>query len=198
MKKRFKQAVLFGVIALYSAISQADDVELKIVRVSVDDNVYTPFYAAETERTHNQGSAQRWIRLTVEYKTRGGWIDELVINHLAIVHPYDSEFPIIMAEEVTYMHIGPGRHFSYAYMHPNCVKRYQLRGSRIDAAMEFSRNGEFIASRQTHRSFKEDWAEPGRYELHDGHLLRESETPFQFINYDFKEIIQHQHPVSDP
>lgn len=195
MNGLLKYGVLFAVVAMHSAISQAGDVELKVVRISVDDNVYTPFYTVNTEQTHNQGSAQRWIRLTVEYKTWGGWIDELVINHLAIVHPYDSEYPIVLAEDVTYMHIGPGRHFSYAYMHPNCVKRYQLKANRIDAAMQFSSSGQFIASMQTNRRFKDDWSVSDKYELHDGHLLRESETPFQFINYDFKEIIQHQHPA---
>ena len=191
MKRWIKLTGLVATVALCATFSQANEISLEITRISVDDNVYTPFYRVYTEREHSMGSAQRWIRFAVEYSTAGDWIDELTINHLLIFHPHNSPTPIVMGEEVTYVHVGPGRHYSYVYIHPNCVKRFRPRASKIDSAVEIIINGNVVASMVTGRTFGDNW--PLQYEI-SNHLLRETETPFQFLNYDFKEITKRQHP----
>lgn len=184
------------VLAQLGTSALADGVSLKIRRIYVDDNVYTPYYRAETEQNHNQGSAQRWVRVAVEYSTSGGWIDELTIDHEALVYHHGSEQPVILTEKVAYVHIGEGNHVSYVYMHPNCVQRYDVRAKNVDIAITISIGGEEVASKKTNRKTKGNWTSDPKYKEQDGHLLRESETPFWFINYDFKEMIKHEpHPV---
>jgi hypothetical protein len=174
------------------------EVSVKIRSIDVDDNVYTPYFTVETEQDHDQGASQRWIRLSVNYSTRGGWINELTIQHLALAGlNFTCPSPVILTEEVTYINIGPGNHVSYVYMHPNSVKRYKSRAKELDVAVEFIINGEVIATERSNRNSKGDWTTDPKNHIHEGYLLSESETPFWFINYDYKEIIKHTpHPNS--
>lgn len=191
MKTQKKQIIISALLAVTASVSLAE-VSVKIKRMYVDDNVYTPYYNVETEQDHEQGAAQRWIRVGVEYETSGGWIDELTLLQSAIASEHGSPAPVILAEEVTYMNVGPGNHYSYVYMHPNCVKRYNVEAKALDSAVRFSIGGEVVASEETSKHVKKGWAADPSFTVHNGHLLSESETPFWFINYDFKEIIKHQ------
>jgi len=178
-------------LAQLSASALAEDqVTVKIKRIYVDDNVYTPFYNIETEQDNNQGSAQRWVRLAVEYSTKGGWITELVIKHSALASEHGSSEQVILTEEVSYMHIGEGNHVSYVYMHPNCAKRYGVRAKELDSAVTFFIDGEIVASKETSKHADKQWVENSAFVVHPGHLLNEVETPFWFVNYDYKEMIK--------
>ena len=174
------------------------EVSLKIRDIEVEDNIYTPHYEAETELDHAPGASQRWIRLAVDYETRGGWINELTIQHLALAGSnFTCPSPVILTEEVTYINIAPGNHVSYVYMHPNSVERYKQRAKKLDVAVRFISNGEVIATQRTNKGGKGDWTTDPTKHLHEGYLLSESETPFWFINYDHKEVIKHTpHPGS--
>jgi len=172
-----------------TALAEEKPIELKIRRIYVDDNVYTPFYTAETEQNHEPGSAQRWVRVAVEYSTSGGWIDELSISHKALVYHHGSETPVILDKKVGYMHVGTGNHISYVYMHPNCVQRYDVRAKNVDIAISISIDGKVVASKMTSKKTKGDWTANPDYKVSHSHLLDESETPFWFINYDYKEMI---------
>lgn len=173
-----------------SALAE-EDVTVKIRRIYVDDNVYTPYYDIETEQNHEQGSAQRWVRLAVEYSTKGGWIDQLTIKHFALVGHHGNADPVILTEEVNYMNIGEGNHVSYVYMHPNCSKRYDVRAKELDSAVIFSIDGKTVASKETSKYADKKWTEDPAFVVHSGHLLNEAETPFWFVNYDYKEMLKH-------
>jgi hypothetical protein len=174
------------------AVTNKPNVEVTISRLQVDDNVYTPYYKVETALDNQQGSSQRWIRLAVEYETTGGWIDELTIKHFALVS--DSEFggstPVVLVEEVTYISVGPGRHYSHVYMHPNCVKRYKVEAFDLDSAAQFSINGKIAGFIETNKNGKKGWPTNSDKTIFKGHLLNQTETPFWFINYDFKEVVK--------
>ena len=183
--------LLTTVIVLGAVILQANaEVKIKIRSIAVDDNVYTPYYGIETEQTHDQGSAQRWVRLEVKYSTSGGWIDELAIKQLAIANEHGDKSPVILEANVTYLNVGPGNHVAYVYMHPNCVKRYDVKAKALNSAAIFSINGKVVAQEETARKTKAGWSTSGKYTIHEGHLLSEADTPFWFVNYDFKEMIQ--------
>ncbi len=173
-----------------SALAAEKEVTIKIKRIYVDDNVYTPYYEIETEQDNNQGSAQRWVRLAVEYSTRGGWINELTLLHSALASDHGNSKQVILTEEVTYMHIGEGNHVSYVYLHPNCAKRYTVKAKQLDSAVTFSINGKIVATKETAKHADKGWSEGSDFTVHSGHLLNESETPFWFVNYDYKEMIK--------
>lgn len=178
-------------IAAWSGLSAlAGDVTLKIRRIYVDDNVYTPFYKVDTEQDNEPGAAQRWLRLAVEYSTSGGWIDELKVDHMALVPDHGGEKAAVLDETVTYLNVGPGNHVSYVYMHPNCVKRYKSKAKEVDMGVTLSIDGETVAHKMTNKNKVKDWMK--QETVHSGHLLNESETPFWFVNYDYKEMIKHR------
>ena len=184
--------------ALLCGTSMAEEVKLKIHSIEIDDNVYTPHFKADTEQDHSRGPSQRWIRMEVKYSTRGGWINELTIQHFALAGINTTcPAPVILTEEVTYINIGEGNHVSYVYMHPNTVKRYDSSAKKIEAAAVFVVNGKVIATERSNRNTQGNWTTDKKYHLHEGYLLSEPETPFWFINYDYKEIIKHiPHPSS--
>ena len=188
--KHLKYILAAIILAQLGSSALADGTSLKIRRIYVDDNVYTPFYGAETEQNHSQGAAQRWVRVAVEYSTSGGWIDELSIDHEALVYHQGSENPVVLSEKVAYMHVGEGNHISYVYMHPNCVQRFDIRAKNVDIAIAVSIDGKPVATKITNRKTKGDWPENPKYKVSGGHLSNESETPFWFINYDYKEMIK--------
>jgi len=189
--KHLKYILPAIVLAQFATTALAGEkVELKIRRIYVDDNVYTPYYTVETEQNHETGAAQRWVRVAVEYSTSGGWIDELAISHKALVYHHGSENPVILDKKVGYMHVGEGNHISYVYMHPNCVQRFDIRAKNVDIAITITVNGKEVASKMTTSKTKGDWTADPKYKKQDGHLLDESETPFWFINYDYKEMIK--------
>lgn len=172
------------------AVTNMPNVEVKIIRLEVDDNVYTPYYSVQTEQDNQQGSAQRWIMLTVEYETSGGWIDELTIKHFALVNEFGSSIPVVLIEKVTYINVGPGKHYSHVYMHPNCVERYGVKAFDLDSAAQLSINGKVVAYTETIKKGKKGWPTNPDKTTFKGHLLDQTETPFWFINYDFKEVVK--------
>lgn len=189
--KYLKHILATTVMVLFATTALAGEkVEVKIRRIYVDDNAYTPYYTVETEQNHDQGASQRWVRLAVEYTTRGGWIDELTIDHKALVYHHGGSSPVILDKKVSYMHIAEGSHISYVYMHPNCVKRYDVRAKNVDVAISISIGGKVVASETSNKKTKGDWSNDPKYQTSSSHLLDDSETPFWFINYDYKEMIK--------
>ncbi len=190
--KHLKYILAALVLAQFAttALAEGKPIEVKIRRIYVDDNVYTPYYQAETEQNNEPGAAQRWVRVAVEYSTSGGWIDELTISHKALVYHHGGTIPVILDREVTYQHIKEGNHISYVYMHPNCVQRYDVRAKNVDIAISINIDGKKVASKMTSKKTKGDWTADPEYKTSTSHLLDESETPFWFINYDYKEMIK--------
>jgi hypothetical protein len=169
------------------------EVSVKIRSLDVEDNVYTPYYQVDTERDHEPGPSQRWLRLTVEYETDGGWIDELTVKHFALVSEHGSDEPVVLTEQTTYINVAPGKHVAYVYMHPNCVTRYGVEDDQVDSAATIVIDGKKMAYEETSKhAGKKNWPNNPGFHVHPGHLMSENETPFWFINYDYKEMIKHQ------
>ncbi len=165
-------------------------VKVTIEEIKVEDLVYTPYYQVETEQIHDQGSAQRWVRLGVYFRTEGGWIDELDITQMALIEDVEGDSPLVLSEKVHYINVEPGDHYVYVYLHPSYVKRYELESFDVDSAAIVSINGNQVDAREIARHAEKGWSvrDAGRAK---GYLLNHAETPFWFINYDFKELIKH-------
>lgn len=164
---------------------------IEIRNIEVNDNVYTPYYEARTILNHEQGADKKWIQVRVEYTTAGGWIDELAIDHAVLVEENgDVLQPVVLTGNATYINIKPGDHYATMYIHPSMVERYQLDSPEIDTAVVFHLNGITMESMETTKNAKAGWSKVTGMLKHKGHLLDPSETPFWFINYDFKEVIK--------
>jgi len=190
---RLKMAFYIGVgLTVGSAAYSAgeDAVTVTIEKLTVDDSVYTPFYTAETGLDHAPGSAQRWIKLGVYFKTKGGWIDEIEVTQMAVFKP-EKEDRLYMSEKVKYINIRPGDHYAYVYLHPSYVDRYEINDFDVDSAAVITVNGKVVASRETAREMQTNWSADGSIQ-YKNYLLNHAETPFWFINYDFQEIIKRE------
>jgi hypothetical protein len=97
--------------------------------------------------------------------------------------------PLILSETVHYINIEPGDHYVYVYLHPSYVKRYGIDAFDLDTAAMISINGKVTVSRETNRRFEKNWSTQTDNSI-KGFLLNHAETPFWFVNYDFKEIIK--------
>ena len=170
-----------------------EDIKFEVTRIGIEDNVYTPYYEARTERDHELAAAAKWIRLDLEYTTDGGWIDELQVEHIGLIRDWKGDQPIVLTREVTYMSVGPGDHVSHVYMHPSLVERYEVDSSGMDVAVRVRMNGKLLAKRETTNNAPQGWSDKiGQAPIHKGHLLNHAETPFWFINYDFREMIKRE------
>lgn len=177
------------VLAMSSVRADEQKVTIKITDVQVEDAVYTPYYNVETEQEHQQGAAQKWIRLGVYFTTSGGWIDQLTVKQMAAIRQ-DSEDPVYLSETVNYINIEPGDHYVYVYLHPSYVKRYNVDAFELDSAVIISIDDTVVATKETIKHCEKGWYECKGDAKDKNYLLNHAETPFWFINYDFKEIIK--------
>ncbi|HEY5622001.1 MAG TPA: hypothetical protein VIR77_05305 [Pontiella sp.] len=175
-------------IAGYAA--EEGEVKVTIEKLTVEDSVYTPFYEVETGLDHAPGSAQRWIKLGVYFTTEGGWIDEIDIRQMVVFKP-EEDSRVYMSETVKYINLEPGDHYAYVYLHPSYVRRYDIDDHDVDSAAYISVNGEVAAFKETSRKTEKNWS-ADETRSYKNYLLNHAETPFWFINYDYKEIIKRE------
>jgi hypothetical protein len=167
------------------------EVKITINDIKVEDTVYTPYYLVQTEQDHQQGAAQKWIRIGVYFTTKGGWIDELDVTQLALLDCDDEEGGCLaLSETVHYINIEPGDHVIQVYLHPSYVKRYEVDAFKLDSAVVMKIDGKMVAEKETNRRLEKGWSKGAEALNAKGYLLNHAETPFWFINYDFKEIIK--------
>lgn len=169
--------------------ADSDKITISITDVRVEDTVYTPHYQVETEQDHQQGASQRWLRLGVYFTTEGGWVDELEIRQMAIFEGPDENSVILSASE-RYINLEPGDHYVYMYLHPSYVKRYAIDASNVDSAAMILFGGKELARKESDREHTVGWSLKPKKEWERGYLLNHTETPFWFINYDFKEVLK--------
>lgn len=169
----------------------ATEVKVEINEIKIEGTVYTPYYEVNTEQDHEQGAGRKWIRLGVYFTTEGGWIDELDVTQMALLD-CGSKSCLALAETVNYINIEPGDHVVYVYLHPSYVKRYDIDDFDLDAAAMLKIDGRTVAEMETTRRFEKGWSKGNIAAGARGYLLNHAETPFWFINYDFKEIIKRQ------
>jgi hypothetical protein len=192
MKTLKYKMIASTILVTLAVMTSHAEATVKIKSIEVEDNVYTPYFNVETEQDHDQGASQRWLRLAVNYTTKGDWIDELTVKHFALVGDHGSDKPVVLSEQTTYINIAPGNHVAYVYMHPNCVKRYGVKDNKVDSAAAIVINGKQVAYEETsNRIGNKGWPNNSSLHVHPGHLLSEFETPFWFINYDYKEMTKH-------
>jgi|GEM_PF-5721031 len=164
------------------------EVKITIRDLKVEDTVYTPYYDIQTEQNHEQGAAQKWIRLGVYFTTEGGWIDEIDVTQMAAINREGGD-PLLLSESVHYINIEPGDHYVYVYLHPSYVKRYEIDAFDVDSAAKIVMNGKVVASREISKRMEKNWSSDTDKPF-KRFLLNHAETPFWFVNYDFKEIIK--------
>lgn len=171
---------------------RADDADIKITinDIRVEDTVYTPYYSVRTEQEHQQGAASRWLRLGVYFTSEGGWIDELEILQKAAFKGPDGT-KVVLSESERYINLNPGDHYIYMYLHPSYLERYAIDASEVDMAAFIMIEGKELAFRESSREQSKGWSRKVNGGTEKGYLLNHSETPFWFINYDFKEVIKH-------
>ncbi len=168
---------------------EASAAQVEINAIKIEGTVYTPYYEVRTEQEHEQGAAQKWIRLGVYFTTDGGWIDELEVTQTALLDCGEKSC-LALAETVRYINIEPGDHVVYVYLHPSYVKRYDIDDFDLDATAKIKIDGKIVAEKETNRHFEKGWSKGDMAAGAKGYLLNHAETPFWFINYDFKEIIK--------
>ena len=193
IKYVYKAAIIAGTAAavLGLDVSAADQgIKIEIEKITVEDMVYTPFYRVDTEQDHEPGSAARWIRLGVYFRTEGGWIDELEITQMALKPIVDTGKKVVLAETVQYINLEPGDHYVYVYLHPSYVKRYEISDDDLDSAVVIRLDGKEAAHMETAEHGEPGWSSVAGDTSAKGYLLNHAETPFWFINYDFKEVIK--------
>ncbi len=176
----------------------ADPVGVKIDRLEVDDNIYTPYYRVDTGRENERPGDQKWIRVGVNYTTEEGWFDELTIRYTAYASERNGPKPILFTTEVKYLNVGPGEHIGYAYLHPGYVDRYDLDGYNLDVSVELFASSpadsasavKILAMKETTKHASAGWAKALSGDAPAGALLNRAETPFWLIDYDNRELIK--------
>ena len=141
--------VLCPVLAAWA--QEQDEVTVEIEALEVEDNVYTPYYEVRTVLDHEQGANKKWLQFRAEYTTSGGWVDDLTVRHIALVHDPAIGEPVILNTEVDYINIKPGDHYSNVYMHPSLVERYEVGSAGVDTAVQILIDDEVVAQRATYK-----------------------------------------------
>ena len=110
---------------------------------------------------------------------------------MAIKQTQGSKPGVVLAETVHYINIEPGDHYVYVYLHPSYVKRYKIDAFDLDSAALIKIGDKEAAWKESAKYAKPNWSKTTDEKLEKGYLLNHTETPFWFINYDFKEIVRH-------
>jgi hypothetical protein len=185
-----KMLILSALLAGTVAYGQTENVRIKINDIQIEDSVYTPHYNVDTEQDHEQGAAARWVRVGVYFTTEGGWIDELEITQMATKKAEEGDPGIVLISTEHYINLNPGDHYVYVYLHPSYVKRYDIDAFDLDSAAIIKVGNTEVARKESTKNAKEGWSKHTDPSMKKGYLLNHAETPFWFINYDFKEIIR--------
>jgi hypothetical protein len=109
---------------------------------------------------------------------------------MALKYNKEKEENVVLTEKVHYINLEPGEHRVYVYLHPSYVKRYEISDFDVDVAAVIILNGKEVARKETTKQIKPGWSSSAELVKRKGYLLNHAETPFWFINYDFKEVIK--------
>ncbi len=192
-----KTSMITALLMLATAALPAIAADVRIERLEVEDNVYTPYYRVDTGRENDRPGVKKWIRLGVHYASGEDWTDALTIRYLAYAPGNNERKTLLFTRDVTYLNIGPGEHIGYAYLHPCYTERYDLDAYDLDFSVQIlpgSRGNSSavitpLATKETTKHSKEGWSALKGDAEETGRLLNRSETPFWFIDYDNRELI---------
>lgn len=154
----------------------------------------------------NASAPREWVQVVAEYYTvpdaKNRWLNQAtfqfyVLTALDNKETKQKEYTLFRGT-VTYMDVDRNRRdarWSALYMRPSVIPRY---GEPIAVAVEISADGKLLDSKvEMDRRYSEllsrekEWWKNPKLTVKDGYLLKASETPFGFINYDdYEEIAQ--------
>jgi hypothetical protein len=167
--------------------------------------VYTVNGGGKIIRSSSTG-IREWIQVVAEYYTasdsKSRWLNQVSFQFYLLTVSENRETKLkdytLFRGTVAYMDVDRNRRearWATLYLRPSGLARY---GDPIAVAVEVSSDGRVIDSRSdVDRKYadkmgaeKEWWKNP-KLVVKDGYLLKASDTPFNFINYDdFEEIAQ--------
>ena len=161
---------------------------LKLLRVHriQSDRMKPPDLQA---RNPGAETSDRWYRLTTEYQTSPGWIDDLAVTYYVLFKPgsrtlgvrQGSSSYLLLRGQSQYVNIKRGRHISEMYIHPNTVDRY---GSIERIGVVFRSEGRLLSAQSQPKSQSGWW---DKLSPIDGLVLRREMTPFNSVSPDHYE-----------
>lgn len=182
----FAQARRTGTAARKSAASRENVEVKKIEGVGPTGLVRTPEY--KTVVTEPKAVTRRWARVSVHYKTKDEWTDELEFRYFVLVKHQKTKKHILFTATAAYIDIPKGNHLSTVFLRPNTVARY---GGVERAAVEIRQKGELVEVASNPKDTKPWWQRlPGTVRTIEGVLLNRSQTPFAFVACDNYEAIK--------
>ena len=143
-------------------------------------------------RTSNPGRRTRdWYRISTEYQTAPGWMDDLSITYYILFQPdprsaeLRSPAPFVLLRgQSDYVNVKQGRHISEMYIHPNTMDRY---GAIVRIGAVFRSQGRLLAA-ASDPSSRERWWE--QLPPVDGLILPRHLTPYNPTSPDHYEAVQ--------
>lgn len=149
--------------------------------------IRTPEY--RTSVSSGRIPPREWARLVVTYDSAPEWSDELAFQFYVMLESKKKEYTLLKGA-VTYADVQKGRrHQSEMFIRPTTLLRY---GEVKGVAVEVLHKGETVAVESDPPASRDGkkpewWKDPERTPR-DGYLLKRSDTPFAFINYDDYEV----------
>lgn len=184
-------AMLAGVPMASAQYATPQQVPLLVRKVSTDTTV-TPSYNVKVRGANKSDGRKTWLTLHTLYDTAPRWIDEVTFTYYVVLKaksPEDvgpgGEQMNMFSNSVTYQNVKRGtKHESSMFMDPDTFERF---GEVQAMAVVITIDGEVVAKIKQPESDK-DWWE-GR-PAHPSPLLRRDETPFRFIEMDYRPRIK--------
>jgi hypothetical protein len=167
--------------------------------------IYTVNGGGKIIRSNSSG-IREWIQVVAEYYTnpdvKSQWLNQVSFQFYLLTATDNRETKqkeyTVFRGTISYMDVDRKRRearWATLYLRPSGLARY---GDPIAVAVEVSVDGRLIDSKsEVDRRYAEklgtekEWWKNPKLAVKDGYLLKSSETPFSFINYDdFEEIAQ--------
>ncbi|MFO7821846.1 MAG: Amuc_1102 family pilus-like protein [Lentisphaeria bacterium] len=167
------------------------------------EQVESPQYQAEGGTMATSGSRLKWLRITIEYESRGGkegWIDSLRLDWNVLLLNGDTP-RLLMKKSVTYMDVWEedDEHFAVIYVRPRAILRHydddgDVKDRDVLIHLEAFIGGQMVKDYNYNKSrarvpdrwwtFSAPQVKPLK-----GALLSRDQTPFAPLDYDSYETI---------
>lgn len=159
----------------------------------------TPVYDTSTSYSSTK-EEKEWGSVTVEYDTVPEWIDELVVEYMALslepTRKNEAKKYTLYKKTVKYMDVKRDRkHLGTVFIRPTGIERY---GELVAVAVKFSIAGKLVAEygeSKLDRKYNPWWKNPVILESpavtpREHYMLNRAESPFALINMDEYEAIK--------
>ncbi len=165
--------------------------------------VYTVNGGGKIVRSNASG-IREWIQVVAEYNTtpdaKARWLNQVSFQFYLLTvnegrESKQKEYTLFRGT-AAYMDVDRNRRearWATLYLRPSGLARY---GEPVAVAVEVSADGRLLESKsEVDRKYTEvlgkEWWKNAKLTVKDGYLLKASDTPFSYVNYDdFEEIAQ--------